>query len=618
MPTPLLRRSLWALAVVAGVILLAMLVLPYAASTRLVRDRIAHELSEWSGFDVAIAAAPEISVWPDLQANLTGVSLSRPGGGGTAPTITAERVEIELSALAALGGEVDFSRARFIKPTIRIEGKTERGSVAGTDRALSNGGRIAKAIETARQIVAENRAAPDTRRLPAEKFGAVEFSDGEVIEGSGATETVIVSNLAGKIGWEELNGRANATAAGTWRGERFTLDLGSANPLLFLGGAAAPVTMNLKSAPANLSFDGTASLGENPYVDGRMSFSAPSVRRILEWSRTGLLHESTIGSVAMESRVMGDAQRLRFEEAEIALDGKPARGALDLLLTGRLPMVAGTLAFDTLDLRAFLSAFTPLEPSAGSGPGIIDADFASQLNLDLRLSAAHATVGTIALADLAATARVDEGLAAFDISDASAFGGNIQAGLRFDRKAAGSQVEMRLLASDVEGGAFGAAAGLTRLGPAGRGTVSVILKGDGSSWDALLAHANGSFSASFGQGGLSGVDIDGLLARAKDGAPFALAEAAADASPIDALELKANISNGTATIERAELRSPLHRISFAGVAPLASGELDLSAIAGPPQQATAQAAEPADATAFRIGGPWNAPIVTPTAAPAGE
>lgn len=606
MPTPLLRRSLWALAVAAALVTLAMLALPYAASTRLVRDRIAHEMSEWSGLDVAIAAAPEISVWPDLQANLTGVTLSLPGGAGKAPAITAERVEIEMSALAAFGGDADFSRARFIRPTIRIDAD-------GGVPALPGSGRIARAIETARQIVAENRAAPDAGRLPAEEFGVVEFSDGKIVAASGATETEIVTGLAGKIGWEELDGRANATATGTWRGEQFTIDLGSAKPLLFLGGAVAPVTMSLKSAPANLSFDGTAGLGENPYVDGRVSFSAPSVRRMLEWSRTGLLHESTIGAMTMESRVMGDAGRLRFEEAEIALDGKPARGALDLMLTGKLPMVAGTLAFDTLDLRAFLSAFTPLEPSVGSGPGIIDADFASRLNLDLRLSAAQATVGAIALADLAATARIDEGLAAFDISDASAFGGTIQAGLRFDRKAAGTQVEMRLLASDVDGAAFGAAAGLTRLAPAGRGTVSVILKGDGSSWDKLLASANGSFSASFGQGGLSGIDIDALLARAKEGgAPFALDEAAGEASPIDALELKANIANGVATIERAELRSPLNRITLAGSARFAGGSLDLSARVQPPQQATAVTADPGTAATILIGGPWSAPVVTPT------
>ena len=141
MPTPVLRRSLWALAVAVALVVLAVLLLPYAASTRLVRDRIAHELGEWSGLDVAIAAAPEIAVWPDLQANLTGVTLSLPGS--KVPAIAAERVEIELSPLAALAGNVDFSRARLIRPTVRIE--------AGTDIPVLPGqGRIAEAIEAAR------------------------------------------------------------------------------------------------------------------------------------------------------------------------------------------------------------------------------------------------------------------------------------------------------------------------------------------------------------------------------------------------------------------------------------------------------------------------------------
>ncbi len=46
--------------------------------------------------------------------------------------------------------------------------------------------------------MAENRAAPDTGRLPAEEFGVVEFSDGKIVEVSGATETVVVTGLAGR------------------------------------------------------------------------------------------------------------------------------------------------------------------------------------------------------------------------------------------------------------------------------------------------------------------------------------------------------------------------------------------------------------------------------------
>ena len=609
MPASLLRRSLWTLALAAGLVVLIVLALPYAASTRLVRDRIAQEMSEWSGFDVSIGAAPEISVWPDLQANLTDVALSLPGSPGKTPVMTAERVEIELSALAALGGGVDFSRARFIRPTVLIGGAPKAPALLAV---LPRDGRIARAIGTAREIVAEDRTAPDTARLPGDAFGVVEFSDGRIVAASNGTETEIATGLVGKVDWETLDGRARATATGVWHGEPFTVDLASADPLIFFGGAATQVTASLKSAPANLSFDGTASLGENPYADGQASFSAPSVRKMFEWSGAPLLDGSAIGAIAVDGRVMAAPGRVRFEEAEIVLDGKPARGALDLMLAGKLPTVAGTLAFDTLDLGSFLSAFTPLDASVGQGPGIIDADFAGRLNLDLRLSAAQATIGPITVADVAATVRVDDALAAFDISDASAFGGNFQAGLRFDRKAEGPPVEMRLLASDVDGGAFATAAGLTRLAPIGRGTVSVILRGAGSTWDALLAHADGSFSASFGHSALSGIDLEALLARSKDGPPFTLDEVAGDASPIDALELKANIANGVATIEKAEVRSPLSRITLAGSVPLGTGALNLSGKAEPPQQATAGTADPRAATTFLIGGPWGAPVVTPT------
>ena len=147
---------------------------------------------------------------------------------------------------------------------------------------------------------------------------------------------------------------------------------------------------------------------------------------------------------------------------------------------------------------------------------------------------------------------------------------------------------MRLLASDVDGGAFAAAAGMTRLAPIGRGTVSVILKGDGSSWNSLLSDANGSFSASFGQGALSGHRHRRAACPLEGRAAFALDEVVKDASPIDALELKANIADGVATIEKAEVRSPQHRIVLSGSAPLGAGGLALSGKAEPPQQAAAR------------------------------
>ncbi|TIT28707.1 MAG: AsmA family protein, partial [Mesorhizobium sp.] len=314
---------------------------------------------------------------------------------------------------------------------------------------------------------------------------------------------------------------------------------------------AAPITLSFKAAPASFSFDGVASMSDNAYFDGQAKFAAPSLRRVLEWSQAGIAPGAAIGAVSVASKVTAAAGRVKFENTTVALDNNPGMGALDFSFSEALPVISGTLAFDTLDLRSFLSAFTPITPTGEAGPGEIDTSFADKINLDLRLSAAHATAGPVQLADVAATAQVKNGLAVFDISDASAFGGNIQSSLRFDRKPEGTQVEIRLLASDVDGGAFATAAGMTRLVPVGTATVSVILKGPGRSWNSIFENADGSVSATVGPGALTRLNLPAFLKHTEQGGFFALDDVADGTLPIDGAEIKASISKGVARLDKA-------------------------------------------------------------------
>ena len=213
----------------------------------------------------------------------------------------------------------------------------------------------------------------------------------------------------------------------------------------------------------------------------------------------------------------------------------------------------------------------------------------------------------------------------FDISDATAFGGNIQSSLRFDRKPDGTQVEMRLLASDVDGAQFGAAAGMKRLVPTGTGTVSIILKGPGKTWDSIMDNADGSISANFGQGTLTGLNLPSFLKRCKQGGFFPLDEVSNGTLAIDGAELKANISNGVARIDKAEAKSAKNRIWVSGIVPYAGGGLALSGGISQPgtvpaatqqpadgaQPADAPAATPANQVSFFVGGSWTTPFVSP-------
>ncbi|MEP9370781.1 AsmA family protein [Mesorhizobium sp. KR1-2] len=604
MPSPLVRRSIWVVGVAALVVALVIALVPFLASTRIVRDRIAYELSSWSGYRVNIDAAPVIKVWPTFSAVLTNVSMTPWGTTDHPPVIEAERVEIKLSALAALRGNIVFSGVSLVRPTLRAE-RTEDGHYRPVP---SGGGRVTTAIEQTRAALSVDPDKPDLSPVSTRPLGSLEVRDGRVTLFSDGKDQEILTGIAGKVNWPALDKGLTLNASMIWHGETVSLEAFLAKPLVLFAGGAGPATATLTSAPATASFNGTVKTDRNAYVDGKAKFAAPSLRRLLEWSGADVSPGGAIGAISVAGRVIGDTQRVKLENAEIAMDKNPGVGALELTLNENAPVVSGTLAFDTLDLHSFLAAFTPAASSEAAAE--IDTAFSNRVGLDLRLSAKRALAGTVTLADVAATAQIKNGLIAFDISDASAFGGNLQAGVRFDRKPEGTQAEMRFLASDVEGGAFGAAAGITRLVPIGRGNISIIIKGTGRTWNSIIESGEGSISASFGPGALSEFDLASFLKRCADGGFFALDDVSKGTLPIEGAELKASVSRGVIRIENAEARAPQGRLWLTGIVPYASQGLALSGgIVTPDEAAELDDAQPP--ATFFVGGSWNAPFISP-------
>src|SRR4051812_6650113 len=109
MPSSIVRKSIWGVTAVGLLVLLIVAALPWIASTRLVQDRIALEMSAWSGYRVELASAPEVHIWPTFKAVLNDVSLSDWDDPQHQPVLDAESVELELSPIAALQGNVKIS-----------------------------------------------------------------------------------------------------------------------------------------------------------------------------------------------------------------------------------------------------------------------------------------------------------------------------------------------------------------------------------------------------------------------------------------------------------------------------------------------------------------------------
>lgn len=605
MKSRLARRGLLALGVVVIVGVALVAALPLIASTQIVRDRIAYELSVWSGYRVTLGQAPALSVWPSFRAHLTDVRLTEWSAAEAPPVLEAERVEMDLSALAALRGEVSFSRIALVRPLLRV---AENGALLQPELGRS-GGRLLRAIEMSRSMVDAEQPASPAASMPDIPFGTIEFTDGRIAVSRAGTDEPVVTGLAGRIYWPTLRRGADLKASGIWRGENFVVEMSSGQPLSLFSGAEAPLKFTFEAPPAGLSFDGSAILSSQPYFTGTGRFSSPSLRRFLEWSQTEISAGAAIGSLTVSGAVTGEVDRLKVENVELDLNGNMGAGVLDLSLGDDVPAIAGTLAFRTLDLRSFMSAFMPLAASRGQMDDPVDSELANQISLDLRLSAANARGGNVALTDLAATIQVKRGLAAFDLSDATVFGGTVQAGLKIDRAGPNSAAELRLNAEGVDAAALMLSAGMKGIVPQSRANLALAAKGVGADWNAVLANADGTVTATLGEGTLAGFDLTDFLSRAALGEFFALADVTSGSLAISGAELKARLHNGVLRIDKSETWLSDRTISIEGIVPYMGRALALSGEIARKVAPEEERAAP-DAVFF-IGGGWDAPFVSP-------
>lgn len=602
------KRALWTFVTAMLLLAVTFAALPVVASSRIVRDRIAFELGAMTGYRVTIGSAPDIRFWPNLRAVIRDVTLA-PWTDTEKAVVTAKRMELGLSAWAALGGKVAISSAELREPVIAVE-RTERGFYSPE---LPGGGRVWRAISAARSAIAANPTSPDLSRSAGVEVGRIVFLDGRIVERGTGGDTELIGRLDAEMDMATLDRAGTISAKGMWNGEQFALAFASPNPLRLLAGGKGELTFDLDSPSAKAHFQGSADFARNGYFEGDGSFSTSSLRRLATlWGRS--LPGAGIGSASLTGRVNGGGDRLRLENAALTIDGNTASGGLEMLLApGRLPTLTGTLAFEALDVGTLLGAFSPAGRTAMQGA----TEIMDIVNVDLRLSAQQAKAGAIALSDVAATARVTDGMTALDMSDADAFGGTVQGSLRFDRKAEGPWGELSMLATDVDGGAFATAAGLNRLVPVGRGRISLSLKGPGGDWNAIMARGAGSFSASFGAGALSGFNLTRFLERSKQGGFFSLDEVSDGTMPTAAVDVGATISNGVITIDKAEARSANYRIELAGLTPYVSRGLALTGRVEPvppPAPATTSpettGSTPPAITAFFVGGSWGAPFIS--------
>ena len=613
-----LRRAVIASAIAVLIVVLAVFAsLPLAVSSGAVRDRLERDISAWAGHAVSLGDVPSLDFWPTPTIKLDNVEIRPSTFAEGDPILRADSIVANFNLFSAVLGAPSFSEFRLIRPTFNVELYPD-----ATSNWSSTSGELARGVAAA---VARDQAAQAGETAPASAIipesaalGTVTIEDGTVrwIRDPGA-EAEKLTAINGTLAWTAPTAVARANLTAIFRGEQITLTGSTSAPLLLLGRRSAPVELKVASAPLNLDFTGSMSLGTDFFLSGALQLKSASVRRALEWSGADIKPGEALGALELSAKITAEQTKAKLDDLIILIDRNRGIGVLDVALRDEAPpLVAGTLAFNTLDIASFLQAFTPLPLTGKDIASTIDTRFLREIGLDLRLSAQSASFGPVAMSNLAAAARVEQGRANFDVGDATAYGGSLIGRIALSEKGIDGGVKVQMSARKTNMGALFDAIGLTGPLPRGNGSLDIEVTSPYPTWATALSDLTGKIDLSVGKGVIAGLNVQKFRELAKTERFFDLDQLGEGTGfAFETARFEATIAEGEANLKTAEVIGAQQMISLSGVIPYSRSSLAIAGVLGPkPPVDGAAAAADDDALPplrFFVGGSWPRPVISP-------
>lgn len=606
-------KSAIAIGVALLVAIIAMVAMvPWLVSTDLVRSAIEREINTFSGRPVSIGGDVSVRLFPIPTAVFDDVTFQARGNEKRS-ILTVENVEADIAPLTLLSRDPSFTAIRLKRPHLRLIKRAD-----GTVNWRDSMGRIGAAVDMARERVASDGA---EKPLLIDEFPKEMASVG-ITDGTLAFEDLAlgteeqITGITGSINWLQLDGAASITGTGSWRDTPFSVSFNANAPLALFAGSSTNSSIAFESDAASLNFDGSLNFYEKFFVEGDLEFNTQSASDLLKLFGAKIDAGRAIGPLSISGPLALFSKRARFEQAQLSIEDNAGSGALEVSFPDIGPwVVAGTLEFESLDLSSLLGSFVTVPQYSWQYEIPISLDFLSQLHTDLRLSAQTANFRNIELSELAATAQISDKSAIFDIGDAMAYGGNVQARLQFNRgKYDDDKSLMSISGQGVDLGLIDEALDLPSTVPLGIAQMSIDVEAPLGSWTSMSRAATGRVMLKMNEGATRGFGIETLLSNAELSQFFTLSDSQNGQETFDALSIEGALTDGIATLETAQIVYPNGRVRLEGVAPYRSGGIALTATVEPIAETEAGTYQ------FFIGGSWDRAFATPLIAtpPLGE
>lgn len=529
----------------------------------------------------------------------------------------------------------------FSEPAITLEqatvslaaGNTEAAGVGAVIRALLMGEGVDLALDGARFSVDRTKQAgqrgglehPDAlsevvksvvSTLSGFTFRTLKVSDATVVVLTDAGERETVSRIDADVSTDR-GGIVTAKGRLAYRGELLDFDMAFA-PQPADSAEPVKVRANVKGAYLTLAFNGRMSPGDRGrIVAENAEIALSNVREAADWLGATWPAGSGLGAFTAKGELALDERSISFSNANFTLDGNAASGTLALTFADDRPAIEGTLAFGTFDLAPYASPVQSSAIARATGwltslrvPGLAESSLLNELDADLRMSAANVTNGSERLGRAAASVTVKGG---------KLYGELVE--LVFDQGGSGEGQ----FTADVTGGdpRYTVRADLTDLdfamlprpetGPAvldGIGNLKLDLATEGGSETALIRSLSGTVSVEMREASRLGIDVNALPASVSV-APNegGWGAAASGTTTLSGLAARFSAVGGVFTADGVEARMGNRTARLIGSMDIDSAAVDFVLSLDEMPGAEGQSGKPVGA--FRIQGPWAAPVIRP-------
>ena len=470
-PALIVTIALAALAVIA--LIAGVAISPYLFKGATLEGEVARQVRATTGLVITRRGPARFELLPHPHLAMQAVHIADPSG---TLTVDAESLNGEVRLLPLLVGRLELSLRHLGQARPRHR---SRRTSDGPDSTIGRAIRTNEPIKTAQRLgtvaLVDGSAVLKSRLFPrAPRFTSIDMT----------------------IDWRDLGSPATLTGSVTVQAIRTEIAAWIGDPSGLMRGNRSQVTLRLQSPPLDVTATGDLAKPGTATFRGRLVVAAPSLPALLAlggyktaapapFANLAMTSDATIG-LDSEGQTSFDLQGLRLR-----LDGNDYEGNL-AFQGGAKPSLSATLATEQLTLAPFLRHVPKLVAANGTWTETsVALDHADPIDLDLRISATHARIPPLTVADAALSVMTRDDRTEIALVEGKAYGGAAKGRLSIGKTATG-ELSLRASgsladadASTLSWDAFG------RQVAAGTLSGTATLDSSGDSTAALMTHLQG-------------------------------------------------------------------------------------------------------------------------------